>query len=216
MSSSVQELPRDEPSRDNAKLRQVLEGARRVFLADGFDGASMNDIAREAGVSKGTLYVYFDSKEALFVALIREERAHQAERLCDFDTSSADVVEVLRIFGRSLLQKMTRPDSVAHIRTVIAAAGKFPEIGRAFYTAGPQHGIDRLSEYLAVQSEAGHLSIDDPRLAASHYLQLCQGDLFRRVLFAMIETVEPADIETVVEEALELFMKVYGPAPAAP
>ena len=66
---------------ESAKRRQILDGARRVFLADGFDGASMNDIARVAGVSKGTLYVYFDSKEALFEALIREDRKQQAERL---------------------------------------------------------------------------------------------------------------------------------------
>ena len=66
---------------ESAKRRQILDGARRVFLADGFDGASMNDIARVAGVSKGTLYVYFDSKEALFEALIREDRKQQAERI---------------------------------------------------------------------------------------------------------------------------------------
>ena len=60
---------------------QIMDGARTVFLRDGFDGASMNDIARVAGVSKGTLYVYFDSKEQLFEALIREDRKQQAERL---------------------------------------------------------------------------------------------------------------------------------------
>src|ERR1700722_56529 len=65
----------------NAKRRQIMEGAWAVFMAAGFDGASMNDVARVAGVSKGTLYVYFDSKEKLFEALIREERRRQAERL---------------------------------------------------------------------------------------------------------------------------------------
>src|SRR5207302_6291968 len=48
---------------DSAKRRQIVEGARRVFLAQGFDAASMGEIARSAGVSKGTLYVYFTSKE---------------------------------------------------------------------------------------------------------------------------------------------------------
>ena len=59
---------------DNAKRRQILEGARQVFMRDGFDGASMNDVARVAGVSKGTLYVYFESKVSLFEALVREDR----------------------------------------------------------------------------------------------------------------------------------------------
>ena len=55
--------------RDSAKRRQIIEGAREVFLAQGFDAASMGEIARKAGVSKGTLYVYFDSKERLFEAI---------------------------------------------------------------------------------------------------------------------------------------------------
>ena len=65
---------------ESAKRRQILEGARRVFLGRGFDAASMGEIAREARVSKGTLYVYFDSKEALFAALIEESKRETAER----------------------------------------------------------------------------------------------------------------------------------------
>ena len=59
---------------DPVKRGQILEGARRIFVAVGFDAASMNDITREAGVSKSTLYVYFRSKEELFTALIAETR----------------------------------------------------------------------------------------------------------------------------------------------
>ena len=68
----------------SAKRRQIVEGAREVFLSAGFDGASMNDIARASGVSKGTLYAYFDSKDELFEAIIRGEFAQSAERLCVF------------------------------------------------------------------------------------------------------------------------------------
>jgi AcrR family transcriptional regulator len=60
---------------DPAKRKQILDGARRVFMKLGFDAASMNDVTREAGVSKGTLYVYFANKEELFTAMIESERA---------------------------------------------------------------------------------------------------------------------------------------------
>src|ERR1700677_2284359 len=96
-----------------AKRRQVMEGARTVFLASGFDGASMNDVARAAGVSKGTLYVYFDSKEQLFEALIREQRRQQAERLTELSMDSRDVREVLLNFGCRLIEMMSRPDTLA-------------------------------------------------------------------------------------------------------
>ena len=69
-----------EPVVDNAKRRQILDGARKVFLVEGFEGASMNDIARVAGVSKGTLYVYFESKERLFSVIVDEERQSHVDR----------------------------------------------------------------------------------------------------------------------------------------
>src|ERR1700721_373426 len=90
----------------SAKRRQIMEGARAVFLASGFDGASMNDVARVAGVSKGTLYVYFESKEQLFEALIREERRQQAERLTDCSLETDDVRATLMDFGCRLMEMM--------------------------------------------------------------------------------------------------------------
>ena len=60
---------------ESAKRRQIIDGARAVFLSRGFDAASMNDIARAAGVSKGTLYVYFHDKERLFEAIVEQLRA---------------------------------------------------------------------------------------------------------------------------------------------
>ena len=63
----------DSRGSEAAKRRQIIDGARRVFLAQGFDAASMGEIAREAGVSKGTLYVYFKSKEELFEAIVEEQ-----------------------------------------------------------------------------------------------------------------------------------------------
>src|SRR5579872_6188940 len=93
---------------DSAKRRQIMDGARQVFLSAGFDGASMNDIARAAGVSKGTLYAYFDSKEALFEALIRGEYAQSAERLCVF-RREGDARDMLKDFGVRLISKMCEP-----------------------------------------------------------------------------------------------------------
>src|ERR1700733_2116897 len=124
---------------ESAKRRQILDGARRVFLADGFDGASMNDIARVAGVSKGTLYVYFDSKETLFGALIRENRQQQAERL-QIPADAPDPRAALAAWGRELIAVMTQPEMIALIRIVIGATAKFPSLGRTFYESGPCYG----------------------------------------------------------------------------
>jgi len=69
---------------ESSKRRQILDGARKVFLELGFDGASMGEIARAAAVSKGTLYVYFPDKAGLFAAIVEEEKLSVTER--DLDT----------------------------------------------------------------------------------------------------------------------------------
>jgi AcrR family transcriptional regulator len=195
---------------DSAKRRQIMEGARRVFLADGFDGASMNDIARVAGVSKGTLYVYFDSKEQLFEALIREERHQQAERLCDFSIDDPDIRCVLFNFGRRLIEMMIRPDSMSHLRTVIAASSKFPRLGRAFYEAGPCFGANRLTQYLTRRRDDGLLDIADPDRIAWQFLALCKAETHTALLFRMIDEVDPAAIEATISSAVDVILAAYG------
>ena len=200
----------DATADDSAKRRQILDGARSVFLRDGFDGASMNDVARVAGVSKGTLYVYFDGKEALFEALIRQERRSQAERICIFDADDHDVRGVLTRFAISLMEVHTKPDNLAHLRTVLAVTGKFPRLGQAFYEAGPAHGIALLSAYLAKQVEAGVLKVEDPGHAAAQFLELMQAGLFKPLMFRMVESVDPAAVTRNVARAVDMFMAYYA------
>src|SRR3984885_3344221 len=146
---------------DSAKRRQIVDGARDVFLAQGFDAASMNDIARAAGVSKGTLYVYFKHKEELFEAIVERECDAQAEGIFDFNPEDRDVEAVLTRLGIAYVKFLCRPEKASAIRTVIAIADRMPEVGRKFYETGPARGIARLAEYLAAQVEAGVLDVED-------------------------------------------------------
>ena len=73
----------------------------------------MGDIAREAGVSKGTLYVYFKSKEELFEAIIEEQGRLQAERVFQFDNADHDVATVLTRLGNAFVQFMCKPFDLA-------------------------------------------------------------------------------------------------------
>ena len=197
-----------------AKRRQILDGARRVFLADGFDGASMNDIARVAGVSKGTLYVYFDSKESLFEALIREDRQRQAERFI-LPNGVAGPRETLTAFGRALLEKITQPERMALLRIVIAATAKFPSLGLAFYESGPRYGETRLAEHMEAWRVAGTLQFDDACVAARHFLGLCKSGLFLRCLFGETGAASPEEIGQSVDHAVDAFMRAYGTPPSA-
>src|SRR5438093_13509790 len=106
--SSTQSQAR--PQEETAKCRQIIDGARAVFLAQGFDAASMGEIARRAGVSKGTLYVYFDSKEELFAVIAHEQCHVQAEQVFSLDHGDHDVEGVLTRLGTNFVKFLCRPE----------------------------------------------------------------------------------------------------------
>src|SRR5471030_3132425 len=93
---------------ESAKRRQILDGARKVFMDLGFDGASMGEIARAAGVSKGTLYVYFADKNRLFEAIVEQEMVDQQKVAFNFDPER-DVAATLREFGQAYIELLCRP-----------------------------------------------------------------------------------------------------------
>jgi AcrR family transcriptional regulator len=165
-----------------------MNGARAVFLAQGFDAASMGEIARQAGVSKGTLYVYFDSKEDLFEAIVEEECPVQAEQVFALDSNDHDVEAVLTRLGRAFVRFLCRPSGLSPLRTVISISERMPEIGKRFYEAGPATGIARLRRYLEDQVAAGYLAIEDPEVAAAQFLDSCASTVFKPLL--LIERAE--------------------------
>ena len=195
---------------DPEKRNQIMAGARQVFLEHGFDAASMGDIARAAGVSKGTLYVYFQNKEDLFAALVTSECSETAERLFVLDADAPDVQTALTELGHSFIAAMVRPGHIATLRTVIAIAGKFPEIGRRFFEAGPCAGIARLSKFLAAKVEQGVLEIEDVEQAASQFLGLCKDGVTGPILIGSNEPPDPAHAAKVVNGAVRVFLAAYG------
>jgi AcrR family transcriptional regulator len=195
---------------ESAKRRQILEGAREVFLAQGFDGASMGEIARTAGVSKGTLYVYFDSKEQLFEAVTTEECAQQAERVFQLDPGDHDIEVVLNRLGCAYIKLLCRPGGMSALRTVISISERMPEIGRQFYQAGPARGVATLRRYIEHQVAAGVLTVADCEVAAAQFLDSCQSILFKPLLFNFAEPPSEGRIAYVVSIAVRTFMAAYG------
>lgn len=198
-----------EATEDSAKRQQIVEGARQIFLARGFDAASMNDIAKAAGVSKGTLYVYFKDKEELFGAIVLLECTVQAEGLFDLDPRDPDVESTLTRLGIAYIHFLCRPEKASALRTVIAIADRMPSIGRQFYETGPSKGIAKLAAYLKAQTEAGVLKVEEPEIAAAQFMETCQGTLFKPVLFNFAPPPSEERIKLVVSIAVRVFMAAY-------
>ena len=197
------------PPEESAKRRQIMDGARSVFLASGFDAASMGEIARHSGVSKGTLYVYFDSKESLFEAIIESERRTQAEQVFALDSKDPDVEGSLKRLGVAFVRFLCQPEALGSLRTVMAIAERMPELGRSFYQAGPAFGISRLAGYLEDQVAAGVLVVADCEIAAAQFLDACQATLFKPLLFNASGQPTQERIERVVGIAVHTFLAAY-------
>jgi AcrR family transcriptional regulator len=193
---------------ESAKRRQILDGARKVFLDLGFDGASMGEIARSCGVSKGTLYVYFADKYRLFEAIVEEEQIEQGRTAFNFDPAR-DPETTLREFGHAYIGVLCRPGGGSAIRTVMAIAERMPEVGRRYYENVLDLSITRLATYLDEHVRQGNLAIPDCRLAASQFMMMCQAGLFLPFVFQAAPPPSPTRIDEVTESAVRMFLSAY-------
>ena len=194
---------------ESSKRRQILDGASKVFMDLGFDGASMGEIARAAGVSKGTLYVYFADKNGLFEAIVEAETLEQGKLAFNFDPAR-DVPTTLREFGQAYIQLLCRPGGGSAIRTVMAIAERMPEVGRRYYENVLEKTIDRLAAYLEARVRSNDLAIDDCQLASSQFMLTCQASLFLPLIFQAASPPSAERMTQVVESATEMFLAAYG------
>jgi len=206
MSAVASRLPRSD--RDERR-ENILQIAHAAFLEDGYAATSMSSIAAKVGGSKATLYNYFSSKEELFAAVIEERCRDFQEMLYDADLESQDFRKALTILGESAVRWMLRDDSIATYRLITAESGRFPELGRAFYLAGPQKGKEMLAEFFGRAAERGDLKPGYMMAATVHFMALCKGELQHRKLWNIDEPTDK-DIETTVANAVTTFLAAYG------
>lgn len=196
------------PEEDSSKRRQILDGARKVFMDLGFDGASMGEIARAAQVSKGTLYVYFADKCALFEAILEQEALQFGQVVFNFDPAR-DAEITLKDFGRAYIHLLCRPGGGSAIRTVMAIAERMPDVGRRYYARVLDKTINRLSDYLKAHVASGDLEIGDCDLAASQFMELCKASLFLPFVFQAAPAPSEERMTEVVDSATRMFLAAY-------
>ncbi|HYZ23026.1 MAG TPA: TetR/AcrR family transcriptional regulator [Rhodopila sp.] len=194
------------------KRAQILRGAAAVFAADGYEGASMARIAARAGVSKGTLYNYFDGKAALFTAYVAEACERSLARVFDGAGHDGDPAAVLREIGRRMLTMMLSDTGMTIYRVVIAEAAKFPDLARGFFEAGPARAIGFMADWLAEETRRGRLCVADPAFAAEQFFNLCQSHLVLRRRLGMVPDPSDTEIDRVVAGGIRLFLGTYGAA----
>jgi len=152
--------------KSDARPDEILDAALAVFDAAGFDAARMEDVARQAGLSKAGVYLYFRSKEALLIALIQREIAPLAQRLEAIAAAgAAQPVETLRLLARTAIGFLGTPRIFAVPRLVISCANRFPEIAALYRTEVVDRGRNALAGLFRAGMEQGVFRTIDPEFA---------------------------------------------------
>ena len=204
--SSLVHLPRRR--RKEARPSELTAAALELFVEKGFAATRLDDVAAHAGVSKGTLYVYFADKNRLFEAIVEQESLAQGEIAFNFDPAR-DVATTLREFGEAYINLICRPGGGSAIRTVMAIAERMPEVGRRYYECVLDKTINRLAAYLDAHVASGELAIEDRQLAASQFMMMCQASLFLPFIFQAAPPPSPERISQVVDSATRMFLAAY-------
>lgn len=189
--------------------------AAAAFLAEGYQGASMSRIAARLGGSKGTLYRYFPSKEALFDAHVRRYCAAQAEAMFALLAAGDSVEAALTAFGRGFLAFVVSDLHLRNFRLITAEAERSPVIGRAFYEAGPLNGVRRLADFLEQAANAGRLRLDRPLEHAHAFIGLVQNRMLKARLCCVMDEPSPEEVDREVAGAVQTFLAAYGVVPDA-
>ena len=209
-------VPRKEPGRRrSASDEKILAAAKELFLADRYDGVTLDRVAERAGVSRQTVYNRFGSKETVFREMVRHHWAAFAgpgRRLVECP-AGASAEEVLRAFARSLHRFATEIDQIRFARLVVAESGRLPWIAEEFLRIGKGPVVDAFVGCLDELVRRGRLSCPDTRLAARQFMGLVQEFLVWPGVMGFEEEVAaqpPADV--VIEEAVRTFLARYAPA----
>ncbi len=196
--------PRRTRLSEDERRCQLIDAAETVFLDKGFHAATMDDIARQAGMSKKTLYQIFPAKSALFEALILARIAGFTMVVEDDDRSPRDVLTDL--LCRVVTQTMTEKQ-VALLRLMIAESPRSPEIAEALDRLHREHGKGVLEKWMVARVADGTFRIDNVRETATMLFWTAAGDFLMQRLLSKPVAVTEEEVTRRVEQTVEAFFR---------
>ena len=205
-----------ETGRSERRRQAIIQAATEVFVRHGYLGATTDEVAARASVSKQTLYKDFADKQHLFAEIILDTTVQLVDGLSDAAASTLDdaqdVRKALRDLADGFLRGLLQPDVLRLRRLVIAEADRFPEVGRAWFDRGFDRSLVILGEAMRRLADRGLLhNLSDPTLAAYQFAGLVMYQPMNQVMFAGTDALPPADnLNRIADSAVEMFLATYG------
>jgi TetR/AcrR family transcriptional repressor of mexJK operon len=199
-----------EEGRSARKRLAILEAGREVFIRRGYRGASMDEIASVAKVSKQTVYKHFTDKENLFTEIISGDMDRRSDELVRALTDSEKTDGDLGQLARRHIASIVKPEVMRVRRMVIGEADRFPELARAWFQTGIDSGLAKLAERFAELARGGLLRVEDPVLAAQHFNWLVLSIPMNIAMFDPEAEFTQDELEHYADEGVRVFLAAYG------
>ena len=203
-------------TRSERKDRDIMRAATTAFVANGYDGTSMEEIATAAGVSKQTVYKHFKDKETLFGAVV-QSTATDANDIVESVTtllSAAKFAEGgLQQLARLLITMLMDDELLKLRRLIISNADRMPQLGRSWYENGFERMLASMASCFDMLSRQGLMQVGDARLAASHFFGMLLWIPMNEAMFMGSNPRSTAELERYADASVEAFLVTYGVRP---
>ena len=191
----------------------IREAASALFLEQGYQGTSMDDVAARAGVSKQTIYTHFANKEELFEDLVLGNAGRVEEFIATMRSTFDDAPDAetgLRAVAQLYIRFVIRPEVLRLRRLVLGEAGRFPNLARRYYSAVPERTYAALAELIGGLADRGFLKVEDPVLAAHHFAWLALGLPLDQAMFDPDKLPQLAMLDKLARAAVDVFVSAYA------
>jgi TetR/AcrR family transcriptional regulator, mexJK operon transcriptional repressor len=205
-------------SRSAGKRQAISEAATRIFLEQGFQNSSMDEIAAAAGVSKQTVYKQFTDKKQLLYEIvlgitgragqIAATTAQQFDEIDDVNEVEHDLTRLARRYAAAVLS----PVVLQLRRLIVSEAIRFPDLAQAYFEQAPGRGLEAVAAGLLQLGQRDLLRIENGLEAANHFAYLVLGPLIDKAMFFPHETIDEATIEHCADAGVHVFLAAYGVA----
>ena len=186
-----------------ARRHAFLQAAREVFLEQGYEAASVNDVVRRAGGSLATLYAQFGNKEGLFFAVLQDQHERFTRAMTPECVDHLQLEDGLQAMGERYVRGLLARENIAFYRIMIGEARKFPEQMRRYNATG---GADKVGASLAKFLQDRGLMPDDPDFGASFLMQLWRSRHHYRAVADDAYQVSEQEITEHVARSIRVFL----------
>jgi TetR/AcrR family transcriptional repressor of mexJK operon len=196
--------------RDLDKRIAVLAAAKQLFAIDGLHGASMNAIAKLAGVSKVTLYSHFTDKDALFRECIGQACEGHTPGEAYLLSGQGSLQDRLTQIASGFFDMITSAEALSLYRLMAANPRRHRKLSQLFWEAGPEATMRRFAQLMEAATSAGELRVDDPQAAAAHFFFLVKGEQHLQLLIGITDKVSPERRRAHIDDVVSMFLRAYA------